>query len=202
MDDFTDDKNNGNSYEYHLRSLSNEEIISILRFREHYQKHTVNAVIKEALKRGIINSINDLELDEFQAQPLPPKRLFPIGYTAMQNIAIFKSLCRLFYGFGILPIVYGISLLLGQFFFWGGVAILLGCIIIFMAYKLEKTHHSGYAYFFIALNLPTIAFAVFKLTQHGKPSPIDIFAISIIILVILYTTVYASKLLAHLRKNN
>lgn len=201
MGDNTDDKNNGNSFEYRLKEVTDEEIVSILRYREHFQKHAVNAAIKEALKRGIIDSVDDLDSEKFSPVPLPPKSLFPLANTEAQNIAIFKSLCRIFYGFGLIPIIYGITLALKQEVWIEAVIyIVFGVSVLFAAYGLEKKRELIYSQIFVSLNLPVIAFAVFKLIKMNKPTLLDAFAVVIIVLSVLYTTVYANKLVNYLKK--
>ena len=100
--------NEENSFEYRLKEVSDEEIISILSYREHFQQQAVKAAIKEALKRGIITSIDDLNSDKFKPQEVPSSSLFPISISEPQNFAIFRSLCRIFYGIGLIPVIYGI----------------------------------------------------------------------------------------------
>lgn len=202
MSNDSQDKNNGNSFEYRLREVSDEEIISILRYRDHFQKPAVKAAIKEALKRGIIQSLDDLNNPEFQPQDLPPRSLFPIGLSEAQNIGIFKSLCRIFYGFGILPILYGIFNFRKEFT-WGAIAaILTGIVIIFVANRLEKTQKPFYSSLILGLNLPAMGFGIFYLSSTGNPSTMDAVAIAIVLLVMLYTTFYANKLASHFSKND
>jgi len=202
MSENPDDKNNGNSFEYRLKEVSNEEIISILRFRDHYQKHAVNAAIKEALKRGLISSIEDLEKEEFQPQELSPKSLFPIGNSEMQTVAIFKSLCRILYGFGIIPIIFGILQFTYHKILLGNVFLFTGAIILFIVIRLEKTQKQLFAQLMLVVNIPAILFAVLKLIKLGHPQLMDIFAGSLLVLVLLYTTIYVNKLVSILNKSN
>jgi len=201
MNNETQDKNNGN-FEYRLREVSNEEIISILRYREHFNPHAVKAAIKEAFKRGIISDIKDLDNEEFQPQELAPKSLFPISYLDKQNYIVFRSLCRIFYGMGLLPIIYGILQISKHFSFNAIGAILTGLIIIVIANRLEKTFKPFFANLLLALNLPAIGFAVYYLTSIGNPSTMDTFAVAIVILILLYTTFYVNKLSSHFNKKN
>ncbi|MFA9390646.1 MAG: hypothetical protein ACERKD_12610 [Prolixibacteraceae bacterium] len=197
MNTDSEDKNSGNSFEYRLREVSDDEIISILRFREHFQKPAVKAAIKEALKRGIIQSLDDLNGENFQPQALAPRSLFPIGLSELQNVGIFKSLCRIFYGYGLLPIIYGVMQLTRHFSFGAIAAILTGIIVIYFSYQLEKTRKPFYSNLILGLNLPAMGFAIYYLTSTGNPSTMDAVAIGIVLLVMLYTTFYANKLASH-----
>ncbi|MBN1927057.1 MAG: hypothetical protein JW798_14590 [Prolixibacteraceae bacterium] len=189
-----------NSFEYRLREVSNEEIISILRYREHFQPHAVKAAIKEALKRGIINSIDDLDKDEFKPQALPPRSLFPISLNDKQNLAIFKSLCRVFYGFGLIPVIMGIFLITEGSYLFAVSVILIGLFIIIVTYQLERQKKPFLSQVLLAMNIPAMGFAIFKLTATGNPTTMDTVAAVIIILVFLYTSFYLNKLTAHFNK--
>ena len=202
MSNDSEEKDNGNSFEYRLREVSDNEIITILKHREHFQKQAVKAAIKEALKRGIIQSVDDLNSKAFQPEPLPPRSLFPIGLNELQNVGIFKSLCRIFYGFGLLPILYGVFQFRKESFLGSIAAILTGIIIIFVANRLEKTQKPLYSNLILALNLPAMGFGIFYLTSTGNPSTMDTVAIAIVLIVMLYTTFYAYKLASHFNKNN
>jgi hypothetical protein len=195
------DNDQVNSFEYRLKEVSDEEIINILKFREHFQPHAVKAAIKEAMKREIISSLDDLDNDKFKSQPLPPKSLFPLSTNEGQNNAIFKSLCRITYGFSIIPIVYGALEIANQHLVPAIIAILAGLIVIISTYKLEKTKNTIFSQILIFLNLPSIGYATYHLISLGRPTIMDIFTSLVIVLVILYTTLYLHKLNTNFNKN-
>ncbi len=195
-------KENGNSFEYKLGEVSDEEIISILRYKEHFQKKAVKAAVKEALYRGIIKSVNDLEKKEFQPQPLQPKTIFPLGTSDAYTFGIFKSLCRISYGFGLLPIVYATFQFLRHHYVNGITASLAGIAIIFIVYKLEKTLSRQYSNYLLLLNIPAVIIAVLHLQSLRAPTIMDGFAISIVIAVIVYVTLYLRKLTRYFNMRN
>lgn len=194
---------NGNSFEYKLSEVSDEEIISILRYKEHFQKKAVKAAVKEALHRGIINSVDDLEKPKFQPQPLQPKTIFPIGTSDAYTFGIFKSLCRISYGFGLLPIIYAVFQFMSHNFVNGIIASIAGLSIFFIVFKLEKTFSRKYSNYLLLLNIPAIILAILHLRSLGAPTVMDGFAIIIVIIVILYVTFYLRKLTRYFYyKNN
>jgi hypothetical protein len=195
------DNNEGNSFEYRLKEVSDEEIVSILRYREHYQPQAVKAAIREALKRGIISSLDELENEEFKSQPIPSKRLFPVSPVENQNISIFKSLCRLCYGFGIIPIIYGIFQIIKNHITMGIIALVVGLLVVFLTSKLEKEKKISLSQLLLFLNIPAIGFAVFRLSSIGNPSIMDFVVTVVVILILLYTTFYIHKLTLHFNKN-
>lgn len=193
--------NNNNSFEYRLRKMNNEELISILKFRDQFQKHAVKAAIKEALNRGIINSIDDLNSAAFSPEPIPPKSLFPIGMSFAQNLGIFKSLCRIFYIFGMLPIIFGIFQLRSGATLIPILAIFSGVLIFIVVNRFEKTRKPVFVNLILAFNIPAIFIGFFYFKSLQNPARMDTVSIVIVILVILYTTLYASKLASHLNKS-
>ena len=132
------DNNEGNSFEYRLKEVSDEEIVSILRYRDHYQPQAVKAAVREALKRGIIESVDDLEKDEFKSQPIPSKSLFPISSVEAQNESLFKSLCRLCYVFGIVPAIFGVLEVVNHRLPMGLIALIISISIIYITYKIKS----------------------------------------------------------------
>jgi hypothetical protein len=196
----SNDNSDVNSFEYKLQKVSNDEIISILRYREHFQPNAVKAAVKEALHRGIIRSVDELDNDEFRPQQLPPKSLFPLANTLQQNTMLLRSLCRIFYGFGLIPIIYGILRFSEIGYLAAIIAFVSGAFILFISFQLNKTSKQLYAYVMLALNVPTVAFSVYFLAQRGAPTIMDIFATAIIVLIILYTTIYANKIASFLER--
>jgi hypothetical protein len=194
------ENNEGNSFEYRLREVTDDEIISILRYRAHFQTSAVNSAIKEALKRGILNSVDDLDSDEFKPQELPPKSFFPLGNHLKQNLAILKSLSRIFYGFGIIPLIYSYYQFTEKN---AGIAILsiaTGVILLYLANRIDKTQKPIYSFAMLGLNILSVGFALYKLQASGLPSVMDIAATIIILFVVLYTTIYAHKITIFIQK--
>jgi hypothetical protein len=195
------DNDNGNSFEYRLKEVSDEEIITILRYREHYQLHAVKTAIKEALKRGIISSIDELGKDDFKPQPLPPKSLFPVSSVESQNIAIFKSLCRTNYLFAIIPVVFAVFQAVNHSYIIAVISFLISLPIFFYTYKLEKERKTLFAQLLLLIYVPLIGFAIYNLSRN-KPTTMDLVFTIVFIVVIIYTTFYLNKLSNYFTKNS
>ncbi len=194
------DNNEGNSFEYRLKEVSDDEIISILRYRKHFQANAVNSAIKEALKRGILNTVDDLDNDEFKPQELPPKSFFPLGNNLIQNIAILKSLTRIFYGFGMIPLIYGYYQITGKNIGLAILSITTGALIIYLAHQIDKTRKPIYSISMLGLNFLSVGFAIYRLQGTDFPKVMDIAASIVILLVIMYTTIYAHKITMFIQK--
>lgn len=195
------DNNEGNSFEYRLKEVSDEEIVLILRYRDHYQPQAVKAAVREALKRGIIESLADLEKDEFKSQPIPSKSLFPISAVEAQNVSLFKSLCRICYVFGIIPTIFGIFEVVNHRLPTGLIALIISISIIYITYKLEREKKLFLSQLLLAFNIPAIIYAIYRILSIDKPSTMDVVVMAVVIIVLLYTTLYIYKLTMRFNQN-
>jgi len=195
------DNNEGNSFEYRLKEVSDEEIVSILKFRAHYQPHAVKDAVREALKRGIIESIDDLEKDEFKPQPIPPKSLFPISSVKNQNLSIFKSLCRICYIYGIFPVIFGVFQIVSHHFAMGLIALVIGISIFLITFNLEKEKKLFLSQLLLAFNIPAVGYTIYRLSSMGNPSIMDFVAAILMVLILLSTTLYVNKLTVRVNRN-
>ena len=118
-----------------------------------------------------------------------------------QTKAILRSLCRVFYGFGIIPIVFGVMELASKNMGGALAYIIAGLIVITAAYLLERNAKPLVASFFLMINIPVIGYAIHRLMAMGAPSLMDGFAVVLICLVVLYTTFYANKLTGVINKS-
>ncbi|HNW51397.1 MAG TPA: hypothetical protein PKH79_09960 [Prolixibacteraceae bacterium] len=194
------DKNEGNSFEYRLKEVSDEEIVNILRFREHYQPQAIKAAIREALHRGIIESVDDLEKEEFK-QPSIRKSFFPVSYNENQNYTLFKSLCRICYLFGIIPSIYGGIQLANKQITHGIIAILIGISFMYLTYNLEKGKKIFHAQLMLIFNIPAIVYAIYWLKTSVDPAKTDYLIAIVCILILLYTTLFIYKLTTRFKQN-
>jgi len=194
------DNNEGNSFEYRLLEVSDEEIVSILRFREHYQPQAVKAAIREAIKRGIIESIDDLEKDEFKPQSIP-KSLFPVSMVKSQNVAIFKSLCRICYFFGAIPVIFGFFQIASRHLTMGFISLIFGISVLYITFRLEKERKLFLAQLMLFFNVPVIGYAIYRFSSFGTTSGMDVLVAGVSIILLLYTTLYINKLIVRFNRN-
>jgi hypothetical protein len=191
-----------NSFEDKYKEISDEEIVSILKYREHFQPKAFQAALKIAIERGLINSTEDLAREEFAPHKLPPRSIFPLGTSKAYTFAIFKSLCRIFYGIGLLPLVFGVFKIVGRDYYNGALSLLIAAILFFIANRLEKTLNPLFAKIILFINIPVAASAVFFLFSREQNSKMDTFAVAVIVMVLLYVSLYLYKLSKHLSKTS
>lgn len=94
-------------FENTMGSLNDEQLKEVLKKRNLYQPEAAQAAIKEAIKRGLIYSEEDLVNTEYRAKPMK-KKLFPEIENIKIRVKIRKSLARGLLLSGILPLIYGV----------------------------------------------------------------------------------------------
>ncbi len=202
MEKITKSNNSENSFEKQYEKISNQEIISIIQQRIHFMPEAVSAAISEAIKRGIINHPDDINKPEFDPRPVEPRSVFPLGTSAKYTFAIFKSLCRIFYAMGLLPFLYGIFQLTAAKYQSGIIGLAIALVLFAIVRRLEKTLHPVFANIMLAINIPVIVFVVYYILIKAEKSAMDIFALGIIVLVLLYITFYIKKIVTYFNNNN
>lgn len=94
------------SFEERMQELEDEQLKKVLKRRKLYQEEAANAAIKEAIRREIIASEEDLHAPDFRHEPLKP-RLFPLIESPRNKFRIRRSLSRGMLLAGLLPIIWG-----------------------------------------------------------------------------------------------
>ncbi len=124
-------------YEKLYAEYPDEEIIAILKKRKHYRKEAAIQAIQEAIKRGIINSEQDLISEDYAVEPLKFSIIPDIeNETARKKIR--KSLSRSLMILGVVPVIWGTIKIIYNMFLEGSLLMLLGIIWIFISYKQIK----------------------------------------------------------------
>jgi cation transport ATPase len=180
-----------------IKNISDAEIVSILQYREQFQQFAVEIAINEALHRNIITSKNDLDKPEFQHKPSNKKTLFPMASNDAYTFGIFKSLCRIAYFYGIIPVAYAVFQLIKGEYLYALAAIIASLGIGYTVYKLEKTFNIFYSNLLLLVNIATITLSVYYLHSYKQHSSMDVFAIGCVVVITLYITFYLRKLSAY-----
>lgn len=90
-----------------IAGYTDEELINVLKKRKLYQKEAADFAIREAVRRGIIYSEQDLFSKEFKDEP-QKFSLFPTIESENTSKKFKKSLSRSLLILGALPVVWGI----------------------------------------------------------------------------------------------
>ncbi|MCF6333810.1 MAG: hypothetical protein L3J11_11050 [Draconibacterium sp.] len=131
-------KSNRPDFRSSIPEYNNEEILNVLKKRKQYQKEAAEIALKEAIKRGLINSEQDLFAEEFQEKPTEFS-IFPTIENNRNRTKIRKSIARVLLISGAIPIVWGaIKIIEGQIL-EGSILIVLGAIWVYAATQQFKT---------------------------------------------------------------
>jgi hypothetical protein len=88
-------------------SLTDSQILEILKHQKDYQENARNAAVKIAIERQLINSEQDLLSPEFQNSRNTRRTLFPQMISSYHHQRLVGSIFRFLYVLSFLPIVYG-----------------------------------------------------------------------------------------------
>jgi len=104
----SDQENTGtiNFYEQYS-SLTDSQILEILKHQKDYQENARNAAVKIAIERQLIHSEQDLLSPEYQNSKNTSLTLFPQLTNSYHHQRLVGSIFRFLYVLSFLPIVYG-----------------------------------------------------------------------------------------------
>lgn len=184
-----------------LNASTDEDITTMLVYRNQFQPKAVDLAVNEAIRRGIISSIKDLDEERFAPQELPKQGFFPVNSDEKKNEVLLNSLCRIFYIAGIAPMLYAYRLFTASNYVVAVAALVVGAVIIFLSYKTSKRQKMVYSVLLAVVNISIwIGALLYRIIGSTYLSTIDIIAFAAVILVMLYTSLFTcrlSKLLCH-----
>ncbi|HKI88930.1 MAG TPA: hypothetical protein VKA38_07890 [Draconibacterium sp.] len=150
------DKNNKTDFTTLIPEYQDQEIMEILKKRVYYQPEAADLAIKEAIKRGLIHSEQDLFAEEFRVKPLRYK-LFPTIEKEDQKNKIRRSIARGLIITGALPTVWGSIRINDGVIPEGIILVTLGVLWIFLSSRIfRRTEKRIIRLLFILLTLSVI----------------------------------------------
>ncbi len=186
------DKNNAD-FNTMIPEYNDSEIINILIQRKHYQPGAVDLAIKEAIKRGLINSEQDLFSEEYQVKPLKYS-LFPTIESEKNKAKTRKSISRGLILIGLLPVVWGFVKINNEFLIEGGILLLLGIVWILLASKLNRSGNNKIVIFLFVVLLLSSVYIVKILIGLKAPTTMDIFVPVVLYLLVAYGLLFIRRL--------
>jgi hypothetical protein len=183
-----------------ISSLSDAELIQLLKLRDSYQPEAVEFAVHEALKRQIIQSEGDLQSTIFQPEYRHGKTIFPHLSSQNQFQRVFSSLVRILYMAAILPLVFGaLNLLDGDH---RGALLLLGVGLLWvgLSIRLQKQLNPQIPVILLALFLLGLIRVFLTQISYEALQISDLIVFGIAFLLLVYVLVYLRVLL--LRKKD
>ena len=182
-------------------SLTDFQILEILKNQKDYQENARNAAVKIAIERQLINSEQDLLSPEYQNSKNTKLTLFPQITNGYHHQRLVGSIFRFLYILSFLPIVYGFLKYAEGFIDQTILGLCIGLTWLLLIIWLKKTQKS-----FILI--PLFGILVFVGTSVGlkisSNHPIRILDFVILIVGILlsaYFLIFAKKLLQNIPQN-
>lgn len=172
---------------------SDDEIIDILKKRKYYQQEAADLAIHEAIKRGLINSEQDLFAEEFQEKSTAFS-WFPVINDTENNTKIRKSIARVLLIIGALPGVWGALEISKSVLIEGILLILLSATWIYISTKLMRVVQKRMVNLLFVMLAASIIYVV-KLFSGMKGLVLMDFAIpAILFSLIIYILLFVRRL--------
>ncbi|HYQ59319.1 MAG TPA: hypothetical protein VEP89_18375 [Draconibacterium sp.] len=176
-----------------IPEYSDEQIIEVLKLRDHYQPEAAKLAIEEALRRGIIHSEQDLFSDAFRCEEIK-YALFPPIKKETNRIKIRKSIARNLVLASIIPVVYGLFELKAQNKPEGVLSVLFGVVWLFCSAHLLKRFQLFFARCLMIANVLATCFIYYKLIFLDSWSFINIFLATVIPGLIIYALLFLIRI--------
>ena len=198
----SDQENTGtiNFYEQYT-SLTDSQILEILKHQKDYQENARNAAVKIAIERQLIYSEQDLLSPEYQHSKNTTLTLFPQLTNSYHHQRLVGSIFRFLYVLSFLPIVYGFLKYAEGFIDQTILGVCTGLTWLLLVILLKKTENS-----FILLPLFGILIFVgalvgFKIASNHPIRILDFVIFIIGMLLSAYFLILVKKLLQNKPEN-
>ncbi len=152
---------------------SDEEIISILKKRKQYQPEAAQLAIGEAIKRGLINSEQDLFSDRFSEEPAPFS-LFPAISNEKNKNDIRKSIARIFFLIGAGPVIWGFLQIIKSAAIEGILLVLLGSVWLYASFRLMRAMQPKMVTLLFLMSVSFAAYTIKLMVAMKGPTLMDI----------------------------
>jgi hypothetical protein len=186
-----------NHLQIHMKGLTDNELKDVLKKRKQYQTEAAGLAVQEALRRGIIQSEDDLASPAF-AEPGTRFTLFPFPEEKDANIKLFRSLTRSLMIVGLIPVVFGVMKFTLAKYVEGTSLISIGVLWIAFAWFAMEKREVKFLY-------PVLALACLSMIYAGRILMVikslrwsDFLIPLVLYLAIFYLIFYARSIL---RKN-
>lgn len=180
--------------EQNMAAYNDEEINEILKKRSHYNPSAARLAIGEAIRRGLINSEQDLMSDEYQVQPLR-FHLFPPIEKGETREKVIQSLARSILLTGIIPIIFGfLRFSVGRKM----EAFLLFCLSglwVLSAAMLMRTKQLRYIYMTLVVASLAVIYIVNFFLQRKSFNIMDVVVAIVVFGIVFYSAFYIKILL-------
>jgi hypothetical protein len=177
-----------------ILGLSRDELKLALIKRKGYEPEAEEIIVKEAMRRGLIQSEKDLELPEFNPRP-GRFTLFPVPESEILGKKIINSLMRSLMIPGVIPVYFGILKFGIQKYPEGAGLICSGLIWILMALVVMMKSERRMLFPMFLLLLLSMVYGGRIMLAYSHLRWTDIFVPVVLYLFALYALFYTNFLL-------
>ncbi len=180
-------------FENTMGSLNDEQLKEALKKRNLYQPEAAQAAIKEAIKRELIYSEEDLVNTEYRAKPMK-KKLFPEIDNKKIRVKIRKSVARGLLLSGILPTIYGVVRMNAGFANEGVLILLFGVVWMgISAWLIRQYSKTAISVLFGLAGLAAI-YSIILLSSQPRFAFMDKFIVATLFALVAYGLTYLLRL--------
>lgn len=180
--------------EERILGLSRDELTSALKKRKGYEPVAEEIIVREAIRRGLIESVSDLDLPEFNP-PSARFTLFPVPESEVSRNKIIRSLMRSLMIPGLIPIYFGFLKFAIPKYLEGAGLISAGAIWIMMALIVMLKSERRLLFPMFLLLILSIVYAGRIMLAYSYLRWTDIFIPVVMYLFAFYSLYYSNSLL-------
>lgn len=193
--------NTGSASAFYERysAYTDEEIMNILRNHKDYQENAVDAAVKIAVERKLIQSEQDLLSPGFQQVTPRHYTLFPPISNEFHRKKLIGSIFRFIYLLALVPVIYGfLSYAEGKF---DRVAGAVGVAVLWagLSYLFRKSGHAVLMVLLLIILSSVLAFSVTQVFGRTPLAVLDLLMAVTGTVLPAYLIVYAKQLLRNNR---
>jgi hypothetical protein len=176
-----------------MGTLNDEALTEVLRKRNLYQPEAARSAIDEAIRRGLINSEEDLLSEKYRIQPLKT-RLFPEIENEHLRVKIRKSISRSLLISGILPLIFGAIRIQSGNLNEAALILIFGLIWLAFSFRLMKSFSRNIICFLLILAGISLFYIIRLLAGQPGINLIDKIAVSFFYLLLFYGLLFLLRL--------
>ena len=176
-----------------MGTLNDEALTEVLRKRNLYQPEAARSAIDEAIRRGLINSEEDLLSEKYRIQPLKT-RLFPEIENEHLRVKIRKSISRSLLISGILPFIFGAIRIQSGNLNEAALILIFGLIWSAFSFRLMKSFSRNIICFLLILAGISLFYIIRLLAGQPGINLIDKIAVSFFYLLLFYGLLFLLRL--------
>ncbi len=184
-----------------IANCNDDELKLILRRRKYYQPEASAFAIEEAIRRGLINSENELSSEDFRQEDLGFRFFPPIQNPKIQT-RVRRSIARSLVIAGIIPVVYGFMEMNRGAGMEGRIIAAFGFLWIFFAAQLNRMFHRIFIVILLLANFAGGGFVAWRLTDNSDVPIFDYFILGMVFVLICYGLLFVDRIHSRSRSND